>query len=131
MRHISIDTHIYTAFKKGESRIIEIFQNVDTIGVDITVLAELLSGFKNGSREKLNRQELINFFNNSRIQLLSHTADTAEFYADIYSILKKKGTPIPTNDMWIAASAMQHGRSLLSLDAHFSKVEGLLLYKLD
>ena len=127
MRHISIDTNIYSAFKKGDSRIIEVFQHADTIGIDITVLAELLAGFKQGNREKQNRQSLEDFINNNRVILLPHNENTAEFYADIYLLLRKKGKPIPTNDIWIAATAMQSGRALFSLDAHFQKIDGLLL----
>lgn len=127
MRHIAIDTNVYSAFKKGNSRIIEALQNSDSIALDIVVLAELLSGFKAGSREKQNRKELEEFLNNDRVTLLSHNEDTAEFYADIYITLKKKGKPIPVNDIWIAATAMQNGLFLFSLDFHFSYIDGLLL----
>jgi len=127
MRHISIDTNVYSAFKRGNRQIIEIIQNVDIIGIDITVIAELLAGFKNGTHEKQNRQNLTDFLNNNRIELTFHNTDTAEFYAHIYSVLRKKGTPIPTNDIWIAASTMQHGHTLLSLDVHFRNIDGLLI----
>jgi tRNA(fMet)-specific endonuclease VapC len=106
MRHIAIDTNVYSASKKGNTEVIEIIQNVDTISIDITVIAELLAGFKNGTQENRNRQDLLHFLNNNRVELMAHDTDTAEFYAHIYSVLRKKGTPIPTNDIWIAASAM-------------------------
>ncbi len=55
--------------------------------------------------------------------------ETAEFYAEIYRDLKKKGSPIPSNDMWVAASAMRHGLALLTFDEHFENIDGLILRK--
>jgi predicted nucleic acid-binding protein len=79
-----------------------------------------------GSKEAWNRKELTSFLNNPRVFLDQVTETTAEFYADIYLRLRSKGTPIPANDMWIAASAMEHGCALYSLDRHFRMVDGLL-----
>ena len=53
--------------------------------------------------------------------------NTAEFYASAWKKLRDKGRPIPTNDIWVAASAMQHGLALATLDGHFAAIEGLLL----
>ena len=127
MRNVLLDTNIYVAFKRNKPSVVECFRNLDYIGLDITVLAELLSGFKGGSREKSNRSELETFLNNARVHLLEHNYQTAEFYAQIYCNLKVKGMPIPVNDLWIAAVAMQYGLALLSLDSHFANIEGLLL----
>lgn len=127
MRKVLIDTNIYSAFKAGSDPIVEMFRHLDYIAIDCTVYAELLSGFKLGSMEKKNRKELEDFLNNPRTDLLNHNEDTAEFYAVIFTDLRKAGKPIPTNDIWIAATAMQHGLALLSLDKHFSDVPGLLL----
>lgn len=125
MRRVIIDTNIYVAFKKGERSVIEVFRNFDYIGLDITVIAELLSGFKCGLREKENRRELESFINNPRVRLINHDFETAEFYSSIYARLKEKGKPIPTNDIWIAATAMQHGIAVFSKDQHFDEVDGL------
>ena len=67
------------------------------------------------------------FINNSRIDIINHTQDTAAFYSEIVLHLRKKGNPIPTNDIWIAATAMQHGLALFTLDKHFSAIDGLLI----
>ena len=127
MRNVSIDTNVYTAFKRNDNRIVTAFQHLDIIALDIVVLAELYTGFKSGSKEKNNRQELELFLNNKRISILLHDANTAEFYSDIFIKLKNKGKPIPTNDIWIAATAMQNGLSLFTLDSHFTAIDGLLL----
>jgi tRNA(fMet)-specific endonuclease VapC len=127
MRRIAIDTNVYTAFKCNAQAVIEAFRDCDLIGVDITVVAELFSGFSLGDKEKNNREELETFLNSPRVELLPHDVETAEYYALIFRRLKAKGRPIPTNDIWIAASAMKHGLALYSFDNHFQEIEGLLL----
>jgi predicted nucleic acid-binding protein len=127
MRRIAIDTNIYVSFKTNDESVVEAFRNCDFIGVDITVIAELFSGFSLGGKEKKNRQELEAFLNSSRVEMLLHDLETAEYYALIVRRLKAKGKPIPTNDIWIAANAMKHGLALYSFDGHFGEIEGLLL----
>ena len=93
-------------------------------------MAELYSGFRIGSFYDKNVTELNMFLNNNpRTDLLPITDVTSLFYSKIFAALRKRGTPIPTNDIWIAASAMQHGLMLISFDAHFENIEGLL-YKI-
>jgi predicted nucleic acid-binding protein len=127
MRRIAIDTNIYTSFKANDESVVETFRNCDFIGVDITVIAELFSGFSLGGKEKKNRQELEAFLNSPRVEMLLHDLETAEYYALTVRRLKAKGRPIPTNDIWIAANAMKHGCALYSFDGHFREIEGLLL----
>ncbi|MQY76413.1 MAG: PIN domain-containing protein [Spirochaeta sp.] len=128
MRRVLIDTNIYTAFKRNHSAIIESFKRLDFIGIDVTVLAELYSGFKGGNKETINAKELEGFLNTSRVHILNHNEITAEFYANIFNVLKNKGKPIPTSDIWIAASSMQNGLALFTLDIqHFREIEGLVL----
>ena len=126
MRRIAIDTNIYVSFKANDESVVEAFRNCEFIGVDITVIAELFSGFSLGGKEK-NRQELEAFLNSPRVEMLLHDLETAEYYASIVRRLKAKGRPIPTNDIWIAANAMKHGLALYSFDGHFDEIEGLLL----
>jgi tRNA(fMet)-specific endonuclease VapC len=127
MRRIAIDTNIYTSFKFGDQRVVEAFRDCGLIGVDITVIAELLTGFSLGGKEKRKRQELEAFLNSPRVEMLLHDLETAEYYALIVRRLKAKGKPIPTNDIWIAANAMKHGLALYSFNGHFETIDGLLL----
>jgi len=127
MRRIAIDTNIYTSFKINDQNVVETFRDCDLIGVDITVIAELFSGFSLGAKEKKNRQELEAFLNSPRVEILLHDLETADHYALIVRRLKAKGRPIPTNGIWIAANAMKHGLALYSFDNHFEEIEGLLL----
>ena len=127
MRKAAVDTNVYSAFKRNDERIVNAFSRLDFIGIDTTVLAELYVGFKGGARESINKYELEQFINSPRVHLLDHDAVTAEFYAEIFIKLKQNGAPLPTNDIWIAASAFQHGPVLFSLDSHFEKIDGLIL----
>ena len=67
------------------------------------------------------------FLDSPRVELIAIDDDTADYYAKIFCDLKSRGQPIPTNDLWIASSAMQHGLALYTLDVHFQKIDGLLL----
>ena len=127
MRRIIIDTNIYAAFKRNVQDVVKVFRRVDYIGINTVVLGELYSGFKGGTKENLNRQELEQFLDKPRVDVIPIDENTAEFYAQVYWNLKRNGTPIPTNDMWIAASALQHGLALFSLDGHFKEVDGLMM----
>jgi len=91
------------------------------------VLAELRIGFRGGSKEARNLDELEQFLSSPRVEICSLTEQTAILYAEIFGTLQRKGTPIPLNDVWIAASAMEQGAILLSADTHFTRIDGLLL----
>ncbi len=108
MKHILLDTNAYAAFKQGKKAAIEIIRHAPVVGINSVVLGELLAGFAKGNRNTENRKELQSFLRSSRVVMLSVDMQTAEDYAQIYLHLKQKGQPIPTNDIWIAASARQH-----------------------
>lgn len=125
MRPIALDTNAYTAFKRGDEQIATVLQHAPIIIVCVTVLGEMLGGFAAGQRESHNRSELTQFLNTPRVKVVSCTIATADLYALVYSALRRKGQPIPTNDLWIAASSLEHGAALLTLDAHFQNIGGL------
>lgn len=125
MRSIALDTNAYAAFKRGDEQIVAILQHAPSIIVCATVLGELLGGFAAGQRESSNRSELSQFINAPRVKVVPSTAATADLYALVYAALRRKGQPIPTNDLWIAASSLEHGAALLTLDAHFKNIDGL------
>ena len=88
-----------------------------------------MGGFANGSKEQQNRQELAEFVNSPRVTLFAIDANTAKYYASVYAQLRKKGCPIPTNDLWIAATALEHGLMLCTYDKHFTQIDGLFICK--
>lgn len=130
MQQLLIDTNIYAAFKRNDPVILDILRQAETISVTTVVLGELLAGFKGGNKEALNRRELDLFLDSPRVKFLAVEETTAEFFALVFHNLKQAGKPIPVNDIWIAASAMQHGSTLLTLDNHFSNIAGLSLHPL-
>lgn len=126
---ILIDTNSYVAFKQGLPEAIEIIQYSHHIGISSVVLGELLAGFSLGTHEAENKKELQLFLSSPRITILSIDETTARFYASIYKALKNKGKPIPTNDLWIAATTLQHNFKLFSYDSHFNFVDDLIVGK--
>lgn len=125
MRPILIDTNAYTAFMLGDAAVVEVVAHAERICLNSIVLGELLGGFAAGTREAKNRTELARFLNSPRVEVVPVTAQTADSYALVYSSLRRKGQPIPTNDLWIAASALEHGAALLTRDTHFGQIDGL------
>jgi tRNA(fMet)-specific endonuclease VapC len=125
MRPVLLDTNAYTAFMLGAPDVVEVVAHADTLYLNAIVLGELLGGFAAGTREPKNRAELARFLDSPRVQVLPITVQTADSYALVYRGLRRKGQPVPTNDLWIAASALEHGAALLTGDAHFAHVAGL------
>ncbi len=127
MRHCLLDTNVLAAFFAGDPEAVEMIRRSQTIAVNTIVLGELLAGFAVGARAEANRRLLSKFLAAPRVKLLTLGPDTVEHYADIYAGLRRKGNPIPANDMWIAASAREHGLMVLTRDSHFAHVDGLLV----
>ena len=114
-----LDTSGYSAFKRGDPGAIEALRKAQPILIPTIVHGELLAGFEVGNRRQQNRQELLSFQRSPRVRTVQITEQTAERYARIYAHLRGIGRPIPTNDLWIAAAAMEHGAELLTADRHF------------
>jgi predicted nucleic acid-binding protein len=127
MKRIIIDTNFYTAFKRNDPDALKLLQRAEYIGVNSVILGELLAGFRCGNKERQNRLELDQFLDSARVTTIAVDDETAEFYAQVFSELRQKGRPIPSNDLWLAASALQHGLALATFDDHFSSISGLLL----
>ncbi|MGA8056120.1 MAG: type II toxin-antitoxin system VapC family toxin [Burkholderiales bacterium] len=125
MRPVLLDTNAYAAFMLGAAEVIDVVAHAEKLFLSSIVLGELLGGFASGTREPKNRAELARFLDSPRVEVLPVTAQTADSYALIYVGLRRKGQPIATNDLWIAASALEHGAALLTRDAHFGQIDGL------
>ena len=123
---ILLDTSAYVAFKLNNVEIVEAIVHADQIFFSPIVLGELMFGFRNGSRFKKIKKELDQFLSHEAVELALIGVITSDRYARIASQLKMQGTPIPTNDIWIAAQTMEHGAELITTDNHFEKVAGLV-----
>lgn len=127
MRGILLDTSAYSAAARGHADVMGILRVADVIVLCPIVVGELLAGFAKGSRPARNRENLDRMLQSSRVRLSEMGRVTAECYAGIFDSLRRKGTPIPENDLWIAASAMELGLELITLDRHFERVDQIRL----
>ncbi len=122
---ILLDTNAYSAFQRGHELVVDQVRASEEVLLPMVVVGELLFGFRNGSRYEENSQTLRSFVGDPSVRLLPITWDTADLFGRISTALRKKGRPIPTNDIWIAAHAMESRADLLSSDPHFGNIDGL------
>ena len=129
MSRVLLDTNAYAALMAGDGGIAELLARSEAILLSPIVIGELYDGFQNGSRTTENRDILARFREKPRTIVVPITDATAEWFAEVKRILRKKGRPIPLNDVWIAASCMEHGARLITFDEHFSEIDGLLRWQ--
>ena len=122
---VVLDTSAYSRFQSRQAGIIEALSAAKTILIPVVTLGELEAGFELGTRSVANRRELYDFLGDPAVNVLEMTVATVNFYARIFARLRNSGTPISTNDMWIAAAAMECGGHLLTFDSDFERVPGL------
>lgn len=127
MNRILLDTSAYSAFMRGDESTVDSLRQADEIAITPVILGELKAGFMRGSRRKENEAILGRFLESPRVNVIPIDEGTSDRYATILNALRQAGTPIPSNDLWIAASAMQHGFKVLTTDAHFAKIPHILL----
>ncbi len=127
MMRVLLDTSAYSAFMLGDPEVKAALQRADEIYLTPVVLGELLAGFIRGKWRRKNEREIRAFLSSPRVQVIDVDEETAQRYAVILNGLWRAGTPIPTNDVWIAASAMQHGLRVLTRDAHYQKVAQIVV----
>ena len=121
-----LDTNGYVGFKMGNPEIVEYLTRANIILISPIVLGELMFGFINGARFQQNMDELDQFINHEAVEEIQIGKITADRYSKIAAQLKRQSTPIPANDIWIAAQAMEHGAELVTMDRHFEKISGLV-----
>ena len=122
---ILLDTNAYSALMRGHEEVAERVRRAERVVLSAVVAGELLLGFRLGTRLKKNTAELAAFLDNPYVSLVPVTPTTADRFARIAAALRARGRSIPTNDIWIAAHAMETGAELLSFDAHFEAIDGL------
>lgn len=128
MRKILLDTNAYIGYLRGDEKVLDYLGHADYVYMSVFVMGELFTGFRAGEQEKENKKILERFLMKSTVTVLEASRETAEIFGLIKDSLKKSGHPIPVNDVWISAHALETGSVLLTYDRHFINVPGLRLW---
>lgn len=131
MSGICLDTSAYSRFRRGHDECTRAITSATDVSLPVIVLGELRAGFALGSRAEHNHRELHGFLAHPMVRVLDVDDGAANIYAGIFLDLRRAGTPIPTNDIWIAALARRAGAALVTSDRHFEYVRGLDLVLID
>lgn len=120
-----LDTSAYSRFRAGDTRVRDLIADAESVLVPAPVLGELHGAFEMGSRTRENRVALSEFLSEPFVQIIAVDDTVARHYGRVYAGLRRAGTPVPANDMWIAACALDQGGCLLTFDHDFDHVAGL------
>jgi len=120
---LCLDTSAYSHFKRGESRVVDLVDRADWIGMPSIVVGELWAGFLLGARMEENIGALEEFLDHAVVETLRIDAGVARVYGEIVLDLRRRGRPLPTNDIWIAATAVHAGAVVLTFDEHFRQID--------
>ena len=127
MSNILVDTSAYSEHLRGHPEVKVVIQRASAIGLSVVSIGELRVGFLKGARTRKNEEFLRSFLASPRARAIPVDEETASCYAAILNYLRRQGTPVPTNDIWIAATAAQHGFRLLTLDSHFLQIPQVIV----
>jgi tRNA(fMet)-specific endonuclease VapC len=122
---VALDTNRLTDLFQGDADLADRLGKCDEVWIPLIVLAEMKAGFLGGSQQYRNESLLRTFLGKPTVGILLPARDTAEQYARLFVQLKRAGTPIPDNDLWIAALALEHDLLLITRDRHFERVPQL------
>lgn len=122
MSRLCLDTSAYSQFKRGSAAVVSVLDAAREVVVPSIVLGELRAGFRLGSRAATNEAELDRFLAQGVVAVAEVDDEAASHYADLIGDLRRQGTPLPINDVWIAAVALREGATVLTCDAHFAKM---------
>ncbi len=122
MSRYCLDTSAYSHFQRGEPEVVTLLDSAEWVGLPSVVMGELRAGFLLGSRSRRNEIDLLEFSANPIVEVLAVDDESSRHYAEIVVELRRAGSPLPTNDLWIAAVAASHGALVLTYDAHFERI---------
>jgi len=123
---VALDTNRLTDLLRGDVALAERLGACEEVSIPLMVLAEMMAGFYGGTQQHRNEALLRKFLAKPTIAILLPGRETAERYARLFVQLKRAGTPIPDNDLWIAALALEHDLLLITRDRHFACLPQLL-----
>ena len=121
-----LDSNAYSLLMRGHEQLAELVRRAEEVLLSAIVVGELMYGFRRGSYFERNAADLRSFLDSPYVSFVDVGPVTADRYSRIAAALRSKGRPIPTNDVWIAAHAMETGADLVSADGHFEHVDGIV-----
>ena len=127
---VLLDTNAYSELLRGNEAVHELLENSDKIYMSVIVVAELLTGFKGGSKEKQNIEILNEFNSNPKVLIIDVTTKTAAIFSEIKHYLKTKGLAIPINDVLIAAQSFEFQSTIITFDKHFSNIPKIKVHEM-
>ena len=110
---------------RAEEDVLDVIGTAETVYMSIFVLGELHAGFAGGTKERGNKDTLNRFLLKPSVKILNATCEIAEIFGMVKQVLRKAGTPLPTNDVWIAAHTLETGSTLVTYDGHFKSIAGI------
>ena len=122
---VLLDTSAYVHFRRGQRDVVEILTNAQNVYLSAVTVGELEAGFVLGSRPEENRTNLREFVSESFVTVVNVDVAVATLYGNLFARLRKAGTPVPTNDIWIASCAMHIGAQLVTFDSDFDRFRDL------
>ncbi len=122
MSRYCLDTSAYSHFQRGDQDVAGILDRAEWVGVPAITLGELRTGFLLGDHRIRNESELGDFLANPVVEILVVDEEVGRHYAEIVADLRRAGTPLPTNDIWIAATAARAGALVLTYDSHYERI---------
>ncbi|MBM3811684.1 MAG: type II toxin-antitoxin system VapC family toxin [Acidimicrobiia bacterium] len=123
---IALDTNRITDLFRGDEDLAELLGTMEEVWIPLIVLGELKAGFHGGSQARRNGALLVKLLGKPTVGVLLPGRETVEHYARLFVQLKRAGTPIPDNDLWIAALVLEHDLTLITRDHHFARIPQLL-----
>ena len=128
MKRILLDTNAYVRLLGGDDAVLDALAEAETVFMSVIVLGELHAGFHGGSRHEQNLKRLDSFLHKSTVRILPATSETALIFGELKDRLRRRGRPIPINDVWIAAQVIETGSVLVTFDVHFQEIDGVRVW---
>jgi tRNA(fMet)-specific endonuclease VapC len=128
---VALDTNRLTDLFQGDAELAELLATCDEVWIPLVVLAEIKAGFYGGTQQHRNEVLLRKFMAKPTVGMLLPGRETAEQYARLFVQLKRAGTPVPDNDLWIAALTLENDLALITRDRHFDNIPQLLTVRAD
>ena len=128
MKKILLDTNAYISYLAGDEKVLDFLASADVVYISVFVAGELYTGFRGGTKYRQNKSLFEKFLLKTTVEFFNATETTADIFGQLKNVLKRAGTPLPINDIWIAAQAIETGSVLITYDRHFVQLPGLRLW---